>query len=254
MRQTRQHETEISLPASPEEVWQALTTAAGVTVWYAPEARIDPRMGGEYVVSWGPGMEGPGTIEVFESNKHLRIASERKQAGGGEQATEAVSTEPVIIAIDFYLEPGGEGTTLRLVHSGFLTTADWDNEFNGTKDGWPIMLRILRYSLAKHRNEVGLQRWLYSAAKMAQQEAWGRFAANAGGSPEYSHEPWEYCVPWSEFGDGLVYGAFAERDGMTGISLHVVLYGDAVARIDEAAAHWKSRLDQLYAPAAVGGA
>lgn len=236
---TREHTTEITLPATPAEVWRALTDASYVQAWYVPEARIDARIGGEYFVSWGAGMEATATIEVLEPGRHLRVVSERKTAG---------NAEPVCIAIDYFLEAQGGETRLRLVHSGFLTSSEWDNEYNGTKMGWPVMLRILRYGLAHHPGVPGRQRWLYSTAPLSPVEAWRRFADVFRGAPaEYASEPSEYCAPWSEPGGGLVYAAFAERKGMTGISLHVVLYGEAAARIGEAAADWTARLETLYA-------
>jgi len=253
MTQTRQHETEISLPARPEEVWRAITDAGSVTAWYAPEARIDARAGGEYFVSWGPGLDGPGTIEVFEPNRHLRIVSELKETVSCEEPGSAAKTEPVAMAIDIYLEPAGGGTSLRLVHSGFPTSADWDNQYNGTKMGWPIMLRSLRYGLAKHPGVAGRQSWLYVTTALPQEEAWSRFAGALGdGAPEHTDAPRELCAAWTEWGDGLVYGAFATRAGVTGVSLHVVLYGDAAGRIGEAAGYWKRKLDQIYGTAAVG--
>jgi uncharacterized protein YndB with AHSA1/START domain len=250
MTETRQHETVISLPATPEDVWRALTEAGSVETWYAPIARIDAREGGEYFVSWGPGMDGPGVIETFEPGRHLRVVAERKQT---ETPGDAAPPEPVRIAIDFFLESEQGSTTLRLVHSGFGNSAAWDREYDGTKQGWPIMLGILQYGLHKHRGEAGKQRWVYAMAALPQQETWARFRDLFGGStpvfaPIFAKEPWTFCAEWNEFGSGLVYGAFGERQGVTGVSLHVVLYGEAMARIDEAAKYWCGRLASEFPP------
>jgi hypothetical protein len=112
------------------------------------------------------------------------------------------------------------------------------------------MLRILRFGLANHPDVPGRQRWLYATAALSPVNAWRRLeGVFRGVVPEYSNEPWEFCAPWSEPGDGLVYAAFAERKGVTAVSFHVVLYGDAAPRIEEAAADWKARLEVLYGSA-----
>lgn len=237
----REHTTELTLPAPPAEVWKALTEAGLLQTWYAPEVRIDPKVGGEYVVSWGEGMEGGGTISAFEPEKHLGLVNERRIPAEG---------EPVRMAIDFFLTGKGGETHLRLVHSGFLATSDWDNEYNGTKMGWPIMLRLMRYGLVHHRGVPGRQRWLYASAPLSVADAWHRVADLFRGTvPEFSTEPSEFCAAWKEPGDGVIYAAFAEKKGKTVITFCVVLYGDAAERIDAAAADWQVRLDSLGAQA-----
>jgi uncharacterized protein YndB with AHSA1/START domain len=215
MSETRQHETVIELPASPERVWEAITTAGGMQTWFAPEARSDAREGGEYFVSWGEGMDGGGTIEVFTPGQHLRLASARGPA------------------IDIYLTPEASGTTLRLVHSGFLSSSDWDSEFNGTKHGWPIMLRILQFSLAKYPDLPGKQGWFYAKVAPAAVQA-----LLAGRPVVYSDPPGELAVEWSDMGPGLIYADISK----SAVSCNVVLYGDAIARLDEAVAYWKAAL------------
>lgn len=229
---TREHTTEIELPAPTEEVWRALTDASFVQSWYAPEVRIEPRVGGEYFVSWGGGMDAAGTIDIFEPERRLRVSADRSG---------------VVIAIDYFLEAEGGKTRLRLVHSGFPTSAGWDAEYEGTKRGWPIMLRILRFGLAHHPGIPGSHRWLYLTAAIPPEEAWSKFAAlfRSTGA-EYANEPSEFCAAWAEPGPGLIYAAFTERKGGTGVSLHVVLYGEAAARIEDSAADWKLRLQTLY--------
>jgi uncharacterized protein YndB with AHSA1/START domain len=244
---TREHTTVLELPASPEEVWRGITEAASVSTWFAPEARIDPQVGGEYWVSWGSGMEAPSAISVFEPASHLGWVYDRSLPKGAEGEIEKAP-----MAVDIYLEGSAGGTTLRLVNSGFLDNADWDDEYNGTKTGWPIMLRILRYGLQRSSSRGGLiigkQQWLYQATKLPRTEAWRKFTQlvftefPSGLETEYVDEPSEICLPWREYGDGLVYAELGERNGQCSISLCVVLYGDAATRMDEAAVAWKQKL------------
>ncbi len=236
-RKTRSHETVMEMPAPVERVWKAITDASDVQGWLAPEVKIDAREGGEYWVSWGGGMNAASKIEVFDAPHHLRVTKDRPDPGG--------SAEPVHIAIDYYVETKDGGTVLRLVHSGFLASAEWDKEYDGTKLGWPMMLRVLSYTLAHHPNERVRQNWFYSAAPGAQEDAWQqvRPVATAGNEVVYEVPPREILVRTADGGDGLLYVALGEHSGKTGISVNVVRYGEAANHLDEAVEHWKQKLN-----------
>ena len=234
-RKTRAHETVIEMPAPVERVWKAITEASEVQGWLAPEVRIDGRVGGEYWVSWGGQMNAASTIEVFDAPHHLRVTKDRENAGG--------DAEPVHIAIDYYVEAKEGGAVLRLVHSGFLTSAEWDDEYDGTKSGWPMMLRVLSYTLGHHANERVRQTWFYNAAPGAMEDVWKRLRpVLAQNEIVYEVAPSELLVRTTDDGEGLVYAALGERGGKTGISVNVVRYGDAADGLAEAVERWKEKL------------
>ena len=45
-RETRSLEFSVTIEATPEELWLAITEAKGITRWFAPEARVTPGLGG----------------------------------------------------------------------------------------------------------------------------------------------------------------------------------------------------------------
>ena len=146
---SRSHETVIDLKATPEEVFRAVTDPEQIVKWFAPEARVDPRVGGEYVFSWGPGMEGKTTISAWEPGKHFGTRSERSKAydGKGRPVETGVVQQ---ICVDYYIESLGGGVTrLRLVQSGFGPEAAWDDEFADTKSGWADFLKKLKELVEK---------------------------------------------------------------------------------------------------------
>jgi hypothetical protein len=78
---SRSHETIIDMKATPEEVFRAITEPEQIVKWFAPESRVDPRVGGEYFVSWDPGMEGGGSIiSAWDPYTHFGDYSERSVA------------------------------------------------------------------------------------------------------------------------------------------------------------------------------
>jgi uncharacterized protein YndB with AHSA1/START domain len=146
---SRSHETVIDIKATPEEVFRAITEPAQIAKWFAPEARVDPRVGGEYFFSWGPGMEGSTVISAWDPYTHFGTGRERSvtYSSKGQPVDTGVAQ---MVAVDYYVEAIGDGITrLRLVQSGFGPEAAWDDEFESTKRGWAEFLQKLKEILEK---------------------------------------------------------------------------------------------------------
>ena len=218
--ETRQHETVVEIPAPIEDVWNAITQASEVTRWFAPIARIDPREGGEYFVSWGPGMEGAGTIEVFDAPHHLRKVTSRG---------------PVL---DFYLETKAGATVLRLVHSGFLTSADWDGEYSGTKAGWPIYFRILTHAITRHRGAVAHNMDLYGMTDEPVEQAREKLANLGPGGATW----WI----WPEKNDAMVHVAAMAMGPKTMVWASIATFGLSEEEAESIRKEWQERMDQAF--------
>jgi uncharacterized protein YndB with AHSA1/START domain len=180
---TRSHETTIEIAAPPETVWKGITEASEIVRWFAPEARVEPGEGGQYFVSWGPGMGGTSRITIWEPERHLQVVEDRKFAGGRKEGcvepTDAIGA-PAQIAVDYYLEAKGGSTVLRLVHSGFGMTADWDNEFESTHYGWMMFLRNLRHALTRHLRTPCRQAMLMVESPLPAPETWAKVMGPEG--------------------------------------------------------------------------
>jgi uncharacterized protein YndB with AHSA1/START domain len=66
-----QIEREIVFPASPDEVWEALTEPSRLEEWFATEAELDPTPGGEGVFRWGDGDERRAVVREAEPGERL---------------------------------------------------------------------------------------------------------------------------------------------------------------------------------------
>jgi uncharacterized protein YndB with AHSA1/START domain len=62
---------EIVFPASPDEVWEALTEAEQLEEWFANDVELDPRPGGAGVFRWDDGEERQATVVVAEPGERL---------------------------------------------------------------------------------------------------------------------------------------------------------------------------------------
>src|SRR5215470_3717550 len=104
---TRKLDFSISMKTTQAELWKALTEAAEIQRWFAPEVRVTPGEGGSMWISWGEGIEGEAQIVAWEPGRRLVTRM-------GERT------------VEYIIESNGAETVLRLVHSGFGPDASFD--------------------------------------------------------------------------------------------------------------------------------
>ncbi|MBM3764930.1 MAG: SRPBCC domain-containing protein [Acidobacteria bacterium] len=148
----RSHETRVEIDAPIEDVWKALTDAAEAARWFAPKMEIDLRPGGEHVADWGPGLRWRTTVEVVERLKHLRLGEVRDEVFSA--AAERRKLPSARLVQEYYLETENGRTVLRMVHSGFGSAEAWDEEYEGTRQGWRACFLRMKLMLERHRGEV----------------------------------------------------------------------------------------------------
>lgn len=151
-KEIRAHENRIAIDAPIEDVWKALTDAQEIACWFAPKMTVQPGVGGFVLADWGPGLEWKTTIEVWEPNRHLRTVETRDRVMSAAPVEEKL--EPCRLVQDYYLETEGGKTILRLVHSGFGTSSKWDQEYEGTREGWASCFLRLKQALERHRKDT----------------------------------------------------------------------------------------------------
>ena len=146
---TRAIELEVEIDARTEAVWKAISEGEEIRRWFAPEARVTPGVGGSIWLSWGGGVEGEGTIDIWEPGRRLRWL-ESWGSDGETEASEEPSPGVIQTAVDFHIETRGGSTVVRLVHSGFSASADWDEYYDATLAGWTYFLWNLAFYLERH--------------------------------------------------------------------------------------------------------
>jgi hypothetical protein len=106
---------EVELPGTPEQVWEALSTEAGLASWLFPEKV------GEGIQAWDP-------------PHHLAV---RQEGEGG-----------WFNALEYTVEGREGGTTLRYVHSGIFDDAGWDDQYDAVSGHTDFYLHTLGQYLA----------------------------------------------------------------------------------------------------------
>jgi uncharacterized protein YndB with AHSA1/START domain len=143
----------IEIAASLDEAWAAWTTREGIVSFFAPDAVIDPRVGGAFHIhidpSAPPGAKGademrymalqPKTMLSFDWNAPPQLPEARAQR--------------TFVIVRF--EPLGDKTTrVRLHHTGWGDGGQWDQAYTYFDRAWGNVLANL-----KKRFEQGPQDW-----------------------------------------------------------------------------------------------
>jgi uncharacterized protein YndB with AHSA1/START domain len=110
---------EVELPASPEQVWEAVSTPAGNAAWLFPNEVPDP--------DGTPDASGT-RITAWDPPRHLALRTEQ-----GDWFN----------ALEFVIEGRAGGTTLlRYAHSGIFVD-DWDTQYDAVQQHTDFYLHTL---------------------------------------------------------------------------------------------------------------
>ena len=108
---------EIEVPAPVHDVWQAFSTSEGLSTWLFPNATVDLRPGGDWLVHFPGGSTGGGTIVSFVPEKELVLNA---LAPDKFPHVRAERTRAV-----FQFEARGNATFVRLTQSGWKSGDEW---------------------------------------------------------------------------------------------------------------------------------
>jgi uncharacterized protein YndB with AHSA1/START domain len=169
MSAQRRIETEVEVPGTPEEVWEAIATGPGITAWFMP-AEVDGRVGGSVVHRQEGFPTSEGRITGYEPPR--RFAYEEDPPLGDEERP---------IATEFLVEARSGGTcVVRVVMSGFGEGDAWDKAIESFTTGWEQALRSLRLYLTHFRGEPVASINAGDVVTGAKDEVWAEFAGALG--------------------------------------------------------------------------
>jgi uncharacterized protein YndB with AHSA1/START domain len=172
---TRAMAFEIELPVPPDVVWNALTNPTELSRWFPPVVTGTAGVGHAFTFSWGPGMEWTSTAIVWEPGRHLRWVDDPAAYEAAERSGGVLP-----LAVDWSIKGRGGQTIVRLVHSGWGASSEWDDQYDATEAGWRFFLFNLRHYLTRHR---GTPRTMISArrpATIARPALWDRLLGPEG--------------------------------------------------------------------------
>jgi len=262
---SRSVQVEVEVPGTPEQVWEAIATGPGISSWFVP-TELDGRVGGKMVCHFAPGMDSDATITAWEPPHRLTAESKDFAPGGPPMATE------------WTVEARAGGTCLvRVVHSLFASTDEWDDQLEGAETGWSAFFRILRLYLEHFRGQpsamfmvTGFGPGPVSAAwekltrslglgivPVGQQQSSGNGAPAITGRVEAAHEgphPFKLLL-LDQPAPGAAFMGICPMGDQVFASLTFYLYGKTAAdAAKENEPVWKAWMDQHYGAAPAVGA
>jgi uncharacterized protein YndB with AHSA1/START domain len=160
--------SELEVPGTPEQVWEAIATGPGITAWFTP-ADVEPRLGGAVTFHWGPGMDSQAVVTAWEPPQ--RVTWEDKNWVEGAPP----------IATEIQVEARSGGTCLvRIVTSLFGSSAEWDDQLEGMERGWPGFLFMLKLHLAHFRGQPCTNVRIGGPRQGSEDEVWAAFTRDLG--------------------------------------------------------------------------
>ncbi|WP_129790495.1 SRPBCC domain-containing protein [Sphingosinicella sp. CPCC 101087] len=165
---TRWVEMNLIVPGTPEQVWQAIATGPGYAAWFTP-ATIEERVGGAIRFDMGENGESRGEVTAWEPPLRFGYVERDWAEGAPPLATEITVTA----------KSGGR-CLVRMVHSLFASTDEWDDQMEGFEGGWPAFFEVLRLYLSHF---AGMEAAVASAMtrfEAPQLEVWKRMTERLG--------------------------------------------------------------------------
>lgn len=233
----RSVQVEFEVHGTPEEVWQAIATGPGMSAWFVP-AEFEERDGKPVALKlkFGPSMEPAAVITAWDPPR--MYAGEGEVYGGSPP-----------IATEWTIEARAGGMCLiRMVHSLFASTDEWDNQLEGAESGWSGFLAILRIYLKHFRGQRSALMQITAPVAATDAESWEaltsalgvnglsvgqRWTPPAGVSPlggtlEYLTEnPYDALLRLDKPGPGIAaLGAVTYPGGQGMVAMNLYLYGD----------------------------
>ena len=221
---------------------------------------IEERDGKPVAVNYhfGPGMAIRSVVTACDPPRTFAQAGDGMTPGSPPMATE------------WSIEAHGGGICIvRVVHSLFASTDDWDNQLESAKSGWAGFLNILRIYLTHFRGLRSAIMQVTAPVASTEAETWEtlttalgvkdlrvgqRWTTPAGVSPLggvvelVTENPYDALLRLDKPGPGIAaLGAVTYPDGQGMVAMNVYLYGDqAAATVARVTPQWQAWFQECF--------
>jgi uncharacterized protein YndB with AHSA1/START domain len=158
--------TEIRTTATPADAWKAWTDPASLPKWFTDDARGEVKPGGTIVWVFRGFGEIPYPVAVADPPRRLVLAGEIPGRGP--------------FALEILIEQSGGTTTVRLVNSGFLDGAEFEEEYEGVRSGWVASMALLKHYLERHLGRTRQAALIVRPAPVTAAELYRRYGKAEG--------------------------------------------------------------------------
>ncbi len=174
-------ERSVEVAGTLDQAWAAWTTREGIVSFFAPDAKIEARVGGAFQIYIDPG--APPGSKGADDMRFMALQPKKMIAFDWNAPPHLAEARAQRTFVVVRFEPLGEQTTrVTLHHSGWGEGGQWDAAFAYFERAWGGVLGNL-----KKRFETGpqdWQPWLAQLQKMREQRAAAASAPAASAPPK----------------------------------------------------------------------
>lgn len=139
---------DVLVAAGIDQVWNAWTTREGVTSFFAPDARVEARVGGAFEIYFDPGAE-PG-LKGADDMRFLALQPERMVSfdwNAPPQLAQARQQRTLVIVR--FVPVDEKSTKVTLHHVGWGDGGEWDKTYAYFDRAWGFVLGNLKTRFEK---------------------------------------------------------------------------------------------------------
>jgi uncharacterized protein YndB with AHSA1/START domain len=243
----------LDVDATPEEVWEAISTGPGMDSWFLGHIDIEPRQGG--AVRWTVGgYESDATVSTWDPPNRIVTMTPEDPQGSRH-------------SFDYTVTPREGGrSNVRYVHSGMLG-GDWEAEYEAMGEGDPMYFFKLAQYLGHFKGRFGVSVDVFGPNVPDTDEVMGGFRRALGfgdasmgdtvalkpeGLPPIEGEVDALSVHFlGVITDDAIYRFIHGFTGQTMIGHHFFAEGSNQEQLE---ADWRSWLERTFAGGAGGEA
>lgn len=208
---------QITVNATPDQVWDAIATGPGIDSWFMGHSEVEPREGGRNSMTLF-GSTSASTVTAWEPGRRFAFRSDENPEDG------------TFMAFEYLVEGRGDGTTvIRFVHSGLLAGDDWEAEYDALRDGDPMYLKKLATYVTHFAGRTSNYNMFVPGPAVADESrVWPAFATVLGVSGELTEgAPAAVRLPGLPVDEGVV--AFVRDPLYVGVrtadGIYVLMHG-----------------------------
>ena len=134
---------EVLVAASIDPAWDAWTTREGVTSFFAPDARIEPRVGGAFSIHFDPGA-APGS-KGADDMRYLALQPKKMLSfdWNAPPSLPEARQQRTFVVVRFEAQ-GDKTTRVTLHHVGWGDGGEWDKAYSYFDRVWGAVLGNLK--------------------------------------------------------------------------------------------------------------
>ncbi|MBL8326152.1 MAG: SRPBCC domain-containing protein [Rubrivivax sp.] len=148
---------QIDVPAGVDQVWAAWTTREGVTSFFAPDARIEARVGGAFEIQFDPG--APPGAKGADDMRYLALQPKKMLSFDWNAPPSLPEARQQRTFVIVRLAPiDARMTRVTLHHTGWGDGGEWDKAYAYFDRAWGFVLGNLKKRF--EQGPIDWQPWL----------------------------------------------------------------------------------------------